>query len=117
MLQEQSPCLLQPQLKHVWFCVLAQGGLLWKVMLVALGQRKMGRCWKHHYASLRVWTVGSRSFNFLASPDRRGRAGTLPTLQGNFVGANKSRHLGHACQAPKDNPADSCKEQEEGEVW
>lgn len=50
------------------------------------------------------------------SPDRQGRAGTLSSLQGNFVGANKPRHLGRACQPPKDRPADSCKEQEEGEV-
>lgn len=43
-LLQQSPCLLQSQLKGIWFCELAHGGLLGEqpfgeVMLMAL-------CWR-----------------------------------------------------------------------
>lgn len=55
LLQEQSPCLLQPQLKLIWFCVLAQGGR--DALEGDAGGPRLeeeGRCRKHHYASLRI---------------------------------------------------------------
>lgn len=100
MLREQSSCLLQSQLEHVWFCELAHRGLLGErplgeVMLVALCRRQTrcatvpaGGFWQQAACPLPAWPSPARGL------------GCDPALSpGEFCWV--LAYPGRACQPPR----------------